>query len=319
MKLTTETRKEIWNKLDFQVTILGSNSAVPAHGRNQTSQFVAFGRISFLVDCGEGTQNQLRRYKVKYSRIDHIFISHLHGDHYLGLMGLISTFHLNNRTRPLHIYGPKGLDEIIIIQLKYAATFLKFPLFFKETSQDGKNLLLELENISVFSFPLKHRIACTGFSFEEKIRPRKLIKEKIVEEKLDIGSIHQLLQGKDVYGDSGQIRYTQKEFCHPPLAPRKYAYCSDTTFDLELIPYVYGADLLYHEATFMEMEAHRALSTMHSTARQAAIIAEKANSKVLLVGHYSGRYIDLDPLLTEAREVFENTLLSVEGESYIIQ
>ena len=305
--------------MDFQVTILGANSAVPAHGRNQTSQFVAFGRISFLVDCGEGTQHQLRRYKVKYSRIDHIFISHLHGDHYLGLMGLISTFHLNNRIRPLHVYGPKGLDEIITIQLKYAATFLKFPLFFNATSQAEKELLLELENIRVYSFPLKHRIPCTGFSFEEKMRPRKLIKEKLVEKKLDIASIHQLLQGKDVYDNFGQMRYSQEEFCHPPLAPRKYAFCSDTIFDLELIPYVYGVDLLYHEATFMEMEAHRALSTMHSTAREAALIAGQAGIKELLIGHYSGRYVDLDPLLMEAKEVFENTRLSVEGESYSIQ
>lgn len=272
-----------------------------------------------MVDCGEGTQHQLRRYKVKYSRIDHIFISHLHGDHYLGLMGLISTFHLNNRIRPLHVYGPKGLDEIITIQLKYAATILKFPLFFNATSQAGKELLLELENIRVYSFPLKHRIACTGFSFEEKMRPRKLIKEKLVEKKLDIASIHQLLQGKDVYDNFGQMRYSQEEFCHPPLAPRKYAFCSDTIFDLELIPYVYGVDLLYHEATFMEMEAHRALSTMHSTAREAALIAGQAGIKELLIGHYSGRYVDLDPLLMEAKEVFENTRLSVEGESYSIQ
>jgi ribonuclease Z len=305
--------------LDFQVTILGANSAVPAHGRNQTSQYVAFGRISFLVDCGEGTQLQLRRYKMKSSRIDHIFISHLHGDHYLGLMGLISTFHLNNRIRPLHIYGPNGLDEIITIQLRYSRTFLKFPLYFKETSQEGKKLVLELENIRIYSFPLKHRIACTGFSFEEKIRPRKLIKEKIVEAKLNISSIHQLLQGKNVYDDSGKLLYSQKEFCHSPIPPRKYVFCSDTIYDMELIPFIAGADLLYHEATFMEMEAHRALSTMHSTARQAASIAREAGIKELLIGHYSGRYIDLYPLLLEAREVFDNTQLSEEGETYTIQ
>lgn len=305
--------------MDFQVTILGVNSAIPAHGRNQTSQFVAFGRISFLVDCGEGTQHQLKRYKVKYSRIDHIFISHLHGDHYLGLMGLISTFHLSSRSRPLYIYGPKGLDEIITIQLRHSNTFLKFPLYFKETAQEGKNLLLELENIRVFSFPLKHRIACTGFSFEEKKRPRKLIKDKIVEAKLNITSIHQLLQGKDVYDESGNVRYSQREFCHPPIAPRKYAFCSDTIFDLDLVSYISEVDLLYHEATFMEMEAHRANSTMHSTARQAGIIAREAGIKTLLIGHYSGRYVDLHPLLLEAKEVFENTQLSEEGETYTMQ
>lgn len=272
-----------------------------------------------MVDCGEGTQHQLRRYKVKSSRIDHIFISHLHGDHYLGLMGLISTFHLNNRSRPLHIFGPRGLDEIITIQLRYSNTFLKFPLYFKETSQIGKNLLMELENIRIFSFPLKHRIACTGFLFEEKIRPRKLIKEKIVESKLSIASIHQLLQGKDVYDASGMVRYSQDEFCHPPKAPRKYAFCSDTNFDLGLVPYIFGADLLYHEATFMEAEAHRAISTMHSTARQAGSIAREAGIKELLIGHYSGRYIDLQPLLLEAKDVFENTKLSEEGETYTIQ
>ncbi len=319
MKLITGKRKKIWNKLDFQVTILGVNSAIPAHGRNQTSQYVAFGRISFLVDCGEGTQHQLRRYKVKFSRIDHIFISHLHGDHYLGLMGLISSYHLNNRIRPLYIYGPKGLDEIITIQLRHSRTFLKFPLYFNETSQDGKKLLVELENIRIFSFPLKHRITCTGFSFEEKMRPRKLIKEKIVEAKLDISSIHKLLQGKDIYDDLGLVRFSQEQFCHSPIAPRRYAFCSDTVFDLELIPYISGADLLYHEATFMEMEAHRALSTMHSTARQAAGIALEAGVKELLIGHYSGRYMDLQPLLLEARDVFENTQLSEEGETYTIQ
>lgn len=272
-----------------------------------------------MVDCGEGTQHQLRRYKVKFSRIDHIFISHLHGDHYLGLMGLISTFHLNNRSRPLYIYGPKGLDEIITIQLRYSKTFLKFPLHFKETLQEGKNLLVDLENIRVFSFPLKHRIPCTGFSFEEKMRPRKLIKDKIVEANLNISSIHQLLQGKDVYDESGNVRYSQKDFCHSPLAPRKYAFCSDTIFDLDLVPYVSEVDLLYHEATFMEMEAHRAIPTMHSTARQAGTIAREAGIKTLLIGHYSGRYIDLHPLLLEAKEVFENTQLSEEGETYTMQ
>lgn len=272
-----------------------------------------------MVDCGEATQHQLKRFKVKYSRIDHIFISHLHGDHYLGLMGLISTFHLNNRVRPLHIYGPKGLDEIITIQLKYAATFLKFPIYFKETIPSGKNLLLELDNIRIYSFPLKHRIPCTGFSFEEKNRPIKLIKEKIQEKKLDIVYIHQLLQGKDVYDGKGNLLYSQAEFCHTTLAPRKYAYCSDTCFDLTLIPYIEDADLLYHEATFMESELDRARSTMHSTAQQAGLIAIKAGVKTLLIGHYSGRYIDLEPLLLEAREVFSQTLLSEEGQSYSIQ
>jgi ribonuclease Z len=305
--------------LEFQVTILGSNSAAPAHGRNQTSQIVTYGRHQFMVDCGEGTQHQLRRFHVKSSKIDHVFISHLHGDHYLGLMGMISTFHLNNRKSPLYIFGPPGLDEIITQHLKYSHTQLKFPLFFNKTTPKGKNLLLELENLRIYSFPLKHRIPCTAFIFEEKYRQQKLIKEKIVGAGMAVEEIQSLLQGRDVINIDGSIKYQASEYIKEPVLPRKYAFCSDTVFDPSLISLVNGVDLLYHESTFMEADKDRAKLTLHSTAEEAAIIAKNAQVKELLLGHFSVRYIDLYPLLWEAKAIFEATHLSEEGRTYAIR
>lgn len=272
-----------------------------------------------MVDCGEGTQHQLKRHRVKSSRIDHIFISHLHGDHYLGLMGLISTFHLNSRTSPLHIFGPKGLDEILTLHLKYSHTQLKFPLYFTPTSTEGKNLLLEQGNIRVFSFPLKHRIPCTGFSFEETYRQQKLIKEKIVGAGMSVTEIQSLLQGRDVVDADGRLKYQAREYTHEPIPPRKYAFCSDTVFDPSLIPYIHGVDLLYHESTFMASDKERAKLTLHSTTEDAATIAKTAQVKELLLGHYSVRYIDLYPLLWEAKAIFDATHLSEEGKTYVIK
>ncbi|MFC4874604.1 ribonuclease Z [Negadavirga shengliensis] len=304
--------------MDFSVTILGSNSAAPAHGRNQSSQLVNWGNHYFLVDCGEATQHQLRKYKVKYGRIDHIFISHLHGDHYLGLMGLISTFHLNNRERELRIYGPKGLDEIITVHLRYSQTRLKFPLTFHPVTHDGKNSLLDLGDMEVYSFPLQHRIPCTGFLFAEKGRPVKLIKEKIIAYKPGLEAIKTLLKGKDVRNLKGEIIYKAEDFCRF-LPNRSYAYCSDTIYDPKLIPYIKNVDLLYHEATFMAAERDRAIQTGHSTTEEAADIARTANVKRLLLGHYSVRYSDLQTLLEEARNIFAPSFLSEEGMSYIIR
>jgi len=272
-----------------------------------------------MVDCGEGTQHQLKLHRVKSSKIDHIFISHLHGDHYLGLMGLISTFHLNSRTSPLHIFGPKGLDEIITLHLKYSHTQLKFPLHFTETSTEGKNLLLEQGNIRVFSFPLKHRIPCTGFSFEETYRQQKLIKEKIVGTGMSVAEIQSLLQGKDVVEADGKLKYVASEFTHQSVPPRRYAFCSDTVFDPTLIPYIQGVDLLYHESTFMAADKERAKLTLHSTTEEAATIAKTAKVKELLLGHYSIRYVDLYPLLWEAKAIFDATHLSEEGKMYVIK
>ncbi len=272
----------------------------------------------FLVDCGEGTQHQLRKFKVKFSKVGHIFISHLHGDHYLGLMGIISTFHLNNRKHPLYIHGPKGLDEIITLQLKYARTLLRFPLYFIPTDPGGQKELLDLPELKITSFPLLHRVPCTGFLFQEKTRNRKLIKEKIRDLENNVEAIKTLSMGLDVRDDTGKVVYAVEDFCHPGNPPRKYAFCSDTIYHPEIIKYIQNVDLLYHEATFMEAEKLRAQQTFHSTAEQAARIARDADVKQLLLGHYSTRYIDLYPLLWEAKNIFEPTMLGEEGNTYLI-
>lgn len=304
--------------MDFNITILGSNSAIPAHGRNQTSQLISWDGESFLIDCGESTQFQLRKYKIKYSKINHIFISHLHGDHYLGLMGLINNYSLNNRKKPLHLYGPKGLDEIITIQLKYSASTLNFPLIFHPTVPQGKVKLAEIRDLTIFSFPLEHRIPCTGFSFEEKIERVHLNKEMMVKYKPEVSAIHTLQTGKDVLDKTGKVLYHADDFCDFS-PPRKYSYCSDTAFNLDLVPHIKESDLLYHESTFMEDEKKRAKITKHSTAKEAALIAKEANVKQLLLGHYSSRYSKLDLLLKEAKEIFEGSTLSVEGNTYAIK
>ncbi|AWW28984.1 ribonuclease Z [Echinicola strongylocentroti] len=301
--------------MEFSVTILGSNSAVPAHNRNQTSQIVTLGSKLLMVDCGEATQIQLQRYKIRSFKIDHIFISHLHGDHYLGLMGVISTFHLNKRKTPLTIYGPRGLDEIITTQLKYGNTKLNYPLHFVRTDPDEKQLLVDTKKFMVYSFPLKHRLPCTGFLIVEKPGLRHLIKEKLQEQPLSIPAINVLKHGKDFMDKDGNV-FTVEEFTSPPDPIRKYAFCSDTIFDETLVTYLKEADLLYHESTFMESECERAAETYHCTASQAATIAKKANVKQLLLGHYSTRYVELEPLLEEASSVFDRCQLSIEGETY---
>ncbi len=277
--------------MDFKVTILGSNSALPAYGRNQTSQVVTLGNSYLLIDCGESTQIQLRKFRIRFSRIDNIFISHLHGDHYLGLMGLISSFHLARRIKTLTIYGPKGLDEIITVQLKYGNLNLHFPLQFVQTNSEGKNLLLEEIEFRVFSFPLKHRIPCTGFIIEEKPRLRNLVKEKVHFNKIGLEAIQTLRSGKDVLDEKGSIKYSVEEYTHPPAPLRKYVFCSDTVYDEDIIPYIRDANLLYHESTFMNAHQTRARETCHSTAAQAASIAIASNARKLLLGHFSTRYL----------------------------
>jgi ribonuclease Z len=305
--------------LDFKVSILGSNAALPARGRNQTSQVVTLGTTCFLVDCGEACQIQLKKYKVKVSKIDFIFISHLHGDHYLGLMGLLSSMHLAKREKLLTIFGPPGLDEIITIQLKYSHLKLHYPLQFVPTATEGKNLLLDHPLVQVFSFPLKHRIPCTGFSFEEKPRMRNLIKEKVQSGKLAVEAILSLRNGLDYSDEQGNVIYRVDDYTHPPAPLRKYTFCSDTLYDEDIIPYIGDSSLLYHEATFMSIDEIRARETCHSTGAQAATIAKLARVKQLLLGHYSSRYVDLQPLLEEARAIFGPSMLSEEGSTYWIE
>jgi ribonuclease Z len=304
--------------LEFEVTILGSNSAIPAHGRNQTSQLVSVGNSFLLIDCGEGTQIQLRKFRLKFGRIDFILISHLHGDHFYGLMGLISSFHLVKRERLLTIFGPSGLDEIITTQLKHTNTKLSFPLRFVPTRADGKNLILEEPMFRVYTFPLQHRIPCTGFLIEEKPGLRNMVKEKLAKVQMPIEAIISLREGKDYLGTDGKILFRVDEFTYPPKESKKYGYCSDTIFDPSLVEYIKDVDLLYHEATFGDDETERAGTTFHSTSRQAAVIAMKANAGRLLLGHYSSRYKDLRPILDQAKEVFENSFLSEEGITFTI-
>lgn len=304
--------------MEFEVTILGSNSAIPAHGRNQTSQLVNIANNYLLIDCGEGTQIQLRKFKLKFSKIDFIFISHLHGDHYFGLMGLLSSFHLHKRTRLLTVFGPQGLDEIITVQLKHSNTRLNFPLRFVPTNPDQKELILEEQNFRVFSFPLKHRLPCTGFLIQEKHGLRNLIKQKLEGKRMSLEAINSLREGKDFLDEDGKVIFAAADYTYPPKPERSYAFCSDTIYDTELTQFIKGSDLLYHEATFGNEEEERAKDTFHSTAAQAAKIAAAANVGQLLLGHYSTRYLDLQPILEEAKAHFPTCLLSEEGITYSV-
>ena len=302
---------------DFEITILGNTSSIPMFGRNHTAQIVRFGQEFLLLDCGEGTQLQLRKYKVKHSKISHIFISHLHGDHYLGLVGLLSSYHLSKRTNPIQLFGPRGLDEIITTHFRWSNTRLSYPLHFTETSTSGKGLLLEHAQFRVSSFPLQHRVPTTGFLIEEKVGPHSLIKEKIQESPLPLAAIQLLREGKD-YQDSDGNSFQVIDYCHPHPPLRSYAFCSDTAFNPELSTYLDGVDLLYHESTFMEADQLRAKETYHSTAKQAAQIAVGSGVKKLLLGHFSTRYSDLSELLAEAQTIFPNSCLSEEGITYPI-
>lgn len=304
--------------MPFELHILGSNSAAPAHDRNQTAQLLNIDENHLLIDCGEGTQMQLKKYGLRMGRINHIFISHLHGDHYLGLMGLISTMHLVGRKRPLYVYGQKGLREIITLQLKYSNTFLNYKIHFQELNPDEPELLLETKKLMVSSFPLSHRIPCCGFLVREKPKPIRLIKHK-VEGKLSLLQIGTLKRGEDILDDDGNLLHKNEEFTLPPKKSRCYAFCSDTKFNEEIVPIVENADLLYHEATFMNDMEERASHTFHSTAAQAAKIAKMANVSRLLIGHFSTRYKELQPLLEEAKVEFPSVELAEEGKVFSIE
>lgn len=287
------------------------------HGRNHTAQVIRFGQEFFLLDCGEGTQTQLRKYKVKASKISSIFISHLHGDHYLGLVGLLSSYHLSKRTEVLRIFGPRGLNEIITTHFRWSQTRLNYPLEFTETTTAGKITLLDHPQFTISSFPLQHRIPTTGFIIQEKEGLRSLIKEKLQESALPLEAIQQLRLGLDYVASDG-ASYFAKDYCHPLPSLRSYAFCTDTTFNPSLAPYFEGVDLLYHEATFMEADSPRAAETYHCTANQAGQLAQLAGVKKLLLGHFSSRYPDLSDLLAEAQTVFPNSILSEEGITYPI-
>ncbi|MTI20653.1 ribonuclease Z [Fulvivirga sp. RKSG066] len=304
--------------MPFSVKILGSNSATPAYGRNHTAQFIQIQKHTFLLDCGEGTQLQLAKYHCKAQKINHIFISHLHGDHYLGLMGLIFTMHLLRREKDLNIYGPQGLDEIITLQLKYSASALNYKIRFHQTDSTKTELLFADDTIEISSFPLNHRIPCTGFLFKEKPKPIRLHKERLPAD-LTLLQIATLKKGGDILNENGEVIFKNSDLTLPPRKSRSYAYCSDTKYDETILPYIKDVDLLYHEATFLEAKAIWAEKTFHSTTKEAATIAKKANAGLLAIGHYSARYKDVTPFLEEAKQHFDNTILAIEGESIEIE
>jgi ribonuclease Z len=304
--------------LSFKITILGSSGALPAYGRHPASQLVEIQSRHFLVDCGEATQMQLMRLQINFHRINHIFISHLHGDHYLGLMGLIFTMHLQRRVNDLHVYSHRGLDEIITTQLRYSRSAPAFKIIFHLMEKGVKEIIFEDDAITVETIPLSHKIRCSGFLFKEKIKPRRIDKLKLPPGLL-IQQLAGLKDGRDVVDDAGAIIYANEALTLPPRKSRSYAYCSDTVYDEGIIDQIRKVDLLYHEATFMTDEEEKARDTKHSTARQAATIAQLAAVEKLLVGHFSARYKDLSPILEEARSIFSNTSLALEGEEFIIQ
>ena len=300
----------------FELTILGSNSASPAHNRNPSAQLLNIAERFFLIDCGEGTQMQIRKFKIKFQRINHIFISHLHGDHYLGLLGLLQSMHLLGRRNELNLYGPAELKEIIDIQNKYSQTVLNFPLRFHPLNFNGKNLIFEDEKVIVESFPLYHRIPTCGFKFTEKPGDRKIIPEKMREFNLSHAEIYKLKKGINGINEEGaEIPYHLVS--EDPLPTRSFAYCSDTAFIPQNAKYFFGVNALYHEATFLDDMRDRAKATFHSTAREAAEMARIADVKQLIIGHFSARYGNLDEHLKESCSVFPNTLLAKEGEKFL--
>lgn len=301
----------------FEVSILGSSSATPIYQRHPTAQVLNIHERFFLVDCGEGTLIQLNRYKIKFHRINHIFISHLHGDHYLGLLGLLSTMHLQGRTIPMHLYCQEPLKEIIEIQLKYSETNLRFPIVYHMLDAKNSTVIFDDDDIEISTIILNHRIPCTGFLFKEKPRLRKLQKDNLQKFNIPIHVYQELKNGKD-YVDERGVVIANSELTTDPKTPRSYAFCSDTCYDERIIPFVNEIDLLYHEATFLSDKEDRAKETFHSTAAQAATIAKKANVKRLIIGHFSARYKNLYPLLDEAKEVFPETTLAMEGDVFSI-
>lgn len=299
----------------FAVTILGNNSAVPAFDRHPTSQVVTHDGNNYLVDCGEGTQIQMINYKIRRGKISHIFISHLHGDHYFGLIGLINSFGLLNHQQDLHVFGPAPLKEILELQLKVADTKLPYALHLHTITRPAT--LLETEKLMVKCFRTNHRIECYGFIFSEKKQPRRLLPELAREQDVPLSFYERLKDGEDYTRKDGVVvkNETVTEAADPG---RTYAFCADTKYDESLIPHIRKADMIYHETTYLDNLRERAESRFHSTSKQAALIAQKAEVKKLLIGHFSSKYDTLEEFEKEAREVFPNTELALEGVAYNI-
>ena len=301
----------------FSLTILGSSSALPTSQRFPSAHVIHSHERFFLIDCGEGTQIQLRKHKIKLGRLDHIFISHLHGDHTFGLFGLLSSLNLIGRTHELFLYGPPELKLILDMNFEMFDIQLNYPLTFQEMNGQRSEFLYEDKWITVESFPVKHRIPTSGFLFVEKSLPRNLIKEKIDRYDIPIKDRVKIKNGADFVSENGELIPNSQLTLDPPV-PRSFAYCSDTRFNRGMVSKIQGVDLLYHEATFMDEDRDRARETFHSTASQAARIASEAHVKKLVLGHFSARYKNLEPLLDEARAIFPNTELANDGDTFVV-
>lgn len=301
----------------MKLNILGCYSATPRTFTNPTAQVLEINNHLFLIDCGEGTQVQLRKHKIKFNRIKHIFISHLHGDHCFGLVGLISTFRLLGREADLHIYAPKGLKESILLQLKLGNSWTNYNLIFHELTNKKSELIFEDEKVTVETIPLDHRVYTNGFLFREKEGDRKLDMNAVLNEGIDVAYYRKLKQGADVPNSKGEI--VRNELMTKPAAPPKsYAFCSDTAYNESIIPLISSVTALYHESTFLDQHIELAAPTKHSTAKQAAAIAKLANVEQLILGHYSTRYDNLDAFKEEAETIYSPVYLADDGKVFDI-
>ncbi|MGB0404188.1 MAG: ribonuclease Z [Salibacteraceae bacterium] len=301
--------------MSIQVTILGSNSAIPTLSRNPTSQIIHVDQEIYLIDCGEGTQVQLRKFGIKFQRISRIFISHLHGDHYFGLIGLLNTMHLLTRNKALHIHAPKELEDIINLQLNVSHSKLCYEIEFHELTKDNIGVVYSNQKVEISSTRVNHRIECFGFIFKEQPHPLKISKDAIDTHGLSIQEIVQVKAGKDIIRENGKTLLS-KDLTLKPSPQLKYSFITDTKPSERYYQAISNSDLLYHETTFLENQSKRAKETFHTTAKQAAKIAKKTNCKKLIIGHFSNRYNDLNPLVEEAKTEFANVELAIEGNVF---
>ncbi len=299
----------------MKLTILGCYAATPRTITNPTSQVLEIKNRMFLIDCGEGTQVQLRKNKIKFSKINQVFISHLHGDHFFGLIGLISTFSFLGRTTELHIYGPKGIKEIILLQLRLSNSWTNYDLYFHELESEVSETIFEDDKVVVTTIPLKHRVYTNGFLFQEKIGERKLNMDAVLNHDIESCYYQKIKNGKDITLEDGRI-ISNSILTFDPIQPKSYAFCSDTVYHEAIVPIIENVDVLYHESTFLESEDTLALKTLHSTAKQAARIALKANAKQLILGHYSTRYESISLFKDEAETIFSEVALAEDGKTF---
>ena len=299
----------------MKLNILGCYSATPRTFTNPTSQVLEIKNHMFLIDCGEGTQVQLRKHRIKFNRIKHIFISHLHGDHFFGLVGLISTFRLLGREADLHIHAPKGLKEVIVLQMKLADSWTNYNLYFHELTSTSSELIFKDDKVEVHTIPLDHRVYTNGFLFKEKLGERKLDMNAVLNEDIDVAYYRKLKQGADVPNIKGEI-VKNETVTLPAPPPKSYAFCSDTAYKEDIVPIIKNVTALYHESTFLEQHKKLAAPTKHSTAVQAATIAKLANVEQLILGHYSTRYNNLEDFKREAQTVFKNVKVADDGKVF---